>query len=90
MIYKQKHRFESFPERPSNYVLWCDGLDFHVSRRIGTKFSCECREHFVGFFASRSDAWRVAELKTLSRIQTLKNYIRRFKSARRSTSDEPK
>ncbi len=82
-------RFPSRGSKPANYVLWCDGLDYYVSKRIGVKRDSWLREHFVAFFATESEAWRSAELRQLSRIEGLQNYVKFYRSQARAKRRQP-
>lgn len=77
-----------FRSRPANYVLWADGLDFYVSKRIGKKHESELREHFIGFFMNEEDAWTSAEIRTKNLITTLQGYIKRFRYGKRKKAYE--
>lgn len=68
----------------SNFVLWSDGLDYYVSKRVGRKSDSDDREHFVAFFQTEAQAWAVAEAKTKYRIKILQSYIRHYRQKRGS------
>jgi hypothetical protein len=72
----------------ANYVLWCDGLDFYVSKRVGVKRDSELRDHFVEFFETEQAAYRYAEHRTRQRIDMLNSYIRRYKREMRKTKSK--
>ncbi len=79
----ESFKVRGLPSKPANYVLWQDGLDFYVSKRVGHKRDSYLREHFVRFFAHEDDAWEYARVRTLELIDMLNGYIKRFKKERR-------
>lgn len=80
-----KNQFKRYRTKPANYVLWSDGLDFYVSKRVGVKRDSELREHFVSFFASERDAWKSAERRLRGTIDLLGGYIKRFRKNARAS-----
>ena len=63
----------------SKYVLFSDGQDFFVSKRVGTKQSYNRSPNVVGFFPTKEAAFQTAIQKTEQRIKTLKQYVKNFK-----------
>jgi hypothetical protein len=78
-----KAKWQRYPHRPANYVLWQDGLDYYVSKRVGVLRDSALREHFIAFFRDEADAWRDAERRTWDLIDRLEHYIKRFRRNRR-------
>lgn len=71
----------------TKYILFQDGLDFHVSGKSGTKRSYYNIETFVGFYGSEKAAYGEAIKRTERLIETLTNYKKRYKRNARKASD---
>lgn len=63
----------------SNFVLWKDGLQYYVSKRIGSKKDNSWREQFVGFFETEKSAYKKAEKLTDALIYKLNDYKKYYR-----------
>ena len=70
---------EGGEEVKSSYVLFSDGLNFHVYEKNGTKESYTYLIHFQGFYPTKKAAFKEAIKRTDYLIKTLKKYQNRFK-----------
>lgn len=70
----------SFPKK-ANYVLWINGLEYYVSRRLEPRSELNGREQFVEFFETQDAAYEEAIRRTNARIKRLLDYLKVYRAS---------